>query len=437
MFFVDIKKESKPLTIRKTILANLDKEIERVIQSFCGLLNLSLVELNIGENEIMTADGIVTVYEVNYKLRDENGNIGKYKTFIPKFVGNYIILNGMRYVFVYSIADRYLTRFGAQKTDAKLSNLYRKVVFKNILSDNIVYYESKHKKLPLLNFLILYRWRDQDPGLSHPPDILQSLYELLAENNYHVTLEQLDTAQTTEQKKNKKRSEKPKIEVIHSENTITYVDVQTNQKLIVDVTYESNYRTRLAKSFKDYGGNHVLEKLLGKKTYEVCNLLYGEFVAIFDPFVREEYKSPQDFIKLLMSTDFVDYIKSIDSHAAIKSKIIRLKTFVMHPLVRQLMHLLYEKIRTGKIPLKHTTTLSILYKVMQIELAEDKLNNPISETMLLLKATFAHKFAIKRLSPHIRLITDIQGIVDPIVTPESKKVGSVNYVVFEFDKEIL
>jgi len=105
-------------------------------------------------------------------------------------------------------------------------------------------------------------------------------------------------------------------------------------------------------------------------------------------------------------------------------------------LVRQLMHLLYERIRTRKLPRKHSTSLSILYKIMQVEYVEDKIHSPISEVMLQLKATYAHKFAMKRLSHKIRLVTDMLGYLDPIVTPESKKVGSVNYLVWQFENNI-
>ncbi len=439
MYFINLDIDSKPISYRKQVLNNITEDVKNTIIWFCDLIDAELIDLQIGEEDLMSTDGLISVYTIKYSLKDKkDGAICNYKTFIPRFIGNYIIVNGQRYVFIYSIADKFLDRFGTESMDAKLSNLYRKVVFKNILDETKpILYESKHKTLPVLNFLILYLLKNDESLMESDLSLLDLLYMVLQQTGFQVDMQELDNNQSNIVTTVTKGKKVKYITIQETETSIVYTDTSVNKQLIVDVTYESNYRRRFAKSFKDYGGSKLLERLMGKHSFEIMTLLYGEINAIFDPLVRQEFKDPYYFLfTFIPSNDFYNYIKNCGLYSSLKSKTVRFKTFLLHPLVRQLMHLLYERIRTRKLPRKHSTSLSILYKIMQVEYVEDKIHSPISEVMLQLKATYAHKFAMKRLSHKIRLVTDMLGYLDPIVTPESKKVGSVNYLVWQFENNI-
>ena len=439
MYFINLNIDSKPISYRKQVLNNITEDVKNTIIWFCDLIDAELIDLQIEEEDLMSTDGLISVYTIKYSLKDKkDGAICNYKTFIPRFIGNYIIVNGQRYVFIYSIADKFLDRFGTESMDAKLSNLYRKVVFKNILDETKpILYESKHKTLPILNFLILYLLKNDESLMESNLSLLDLLYMVLQQTGFQVDMQELDNNQSNIVTTVTKGKKVKYITIQETETSIVYTDTSVNKQLIVDVTYESNYRRRFAKSFKDYGGSRLLERLMGKHSFEIMTLLYGEINAIFDPLVRQEFKDPYYFLfTFVPSNDFYNYIKNCGLYSSLKSKTVRFKTFLLHPLVRQLMHLLYERIRTRKLPRKHSTSLSILYKIMQVEYVEDKIHSPISEVMLQLKATYAHKFAMKRLSHKIRLVTDMLGYLDPIVTPESKKVGSVNYLVWQFENNI-
>lgn len=439
MYFINLDIDSKPISYRKQVLNNITEDIKNTITWFCDLIDAELIDLQIEEEDLMSTDGLISVYTIKYSLKDKkDGAICNYKTFIPRFIGNYIIVNGQRYVFIYSIADKFLDRFGTESMDAKLSNLYRKVVFKNILDETKpILYESKHKTLPVLNFLILYLLKNDESLMESNLSLLDLLYMVLQQTGFQVDMQELDNNQSNIVTTVTKGKKVKYITIQETETSIVYTDTSVNKQLIVDVTYESNYRRRFAKSFKDYGGSRLLERLMGKHSFEIMTLLYGEINAIFDPLVRQEFKDPYYFLfTFVPSNDFYNYIKNCGLYSSLKSKTVRFKTFLLHPLTRQLMHLLYERIRTRKLPRKHSTSLSILYKIMQVEYVEDKIHSPISEVMLQLKATYAHKFAMKRLSHKIRLVTDLLGYLDPIVTPESKKVGSVNYLVWQFENNI-
>lgn len=439
MYFINLNIDSKPISYRKQVLNNITDVVRNAIIWFCDLIDAELIDLQIEEEDLMSTDGLISVYTIKYSLKDKkDGAICNYKTFIPRFIGNYIIVNGQRYVFIYSIADKFLDRFGTESMDAKLSNLYRKVVFKNVLDETKpILYESKHKTLPVLNFLILYLLKNDESLMESNLSLLDLLYMVLQQTGFQVNMQELDNNQSNTVTTVTKGKKVKYITIQETEASIVYTDTSVNKQLIVDVTYESNYRRRFAKSFKDYGGSRLLERLMSKHSFEIMTLLYGEISAIFDPLVRREFKDPHHFLfTFIPSNDFYNYIKNCGLYSSLKSKTVRFKTFLLHPLVRQLMHLLYERIRTRKLPRKHSTSLSILYKIMQIEYVEDKIHSPISEVMLQLKATYAHKFAMKRLSHKIRLVTDMLGYLDPIVTPESKKVGSVNYLVWQFENDI-
>jgi hypothetical protein len=439
MYFINLNIDSKPISYRKQVLNNITEDVKNTIIWFCDLIDAELIDLQIEEEDLMSTDGLVSVYTIKYSLKDKkDGAICNYKTFIPRFIGNYIIINGQRYVFIYSIADKFLDRFGTESMDAKLSNLYRKVVFKNVLDETKpILYESKHKTLPVLNFLILYLLKNDESLMESNLSLLDLLYMVLQQTGFQVDMQELDNNQSNIVTTVTKGKKVKYITIQETETSIVYTDTSVNKQLIVDITYESNYRRRFAKSFKDYGGSRLLERLMGKHSFEIMTLLYGEITAIFDPLVRQEFKDPYYFLfTFVPSNDFYNYIKNCGLYSSLKSKTVRFKTFLLHPLVRQLMHLVYERIRTRKLPRKHSTSLSILHKIMQVEYVEDKIHNPISEVMLQLKATYAHKFAMKRLSHKIRLVTDMLGYLDPIVTPESKKVGSVNYLVWQFEHNI-
>jgi len=439
MYFINLNIDSKPISYRKQVLNNITEDVKNTIIWFCELIDAELIDLQIEEEDLMSTDGLISVYTIKYSLRDKkDGAICNYKTFIPRFIGNYIIINGQRYVFIYSIADKFLDRFGTESMDAKLSNLYRKVVFKNILDETKpILYESKHKTLPILNFLILYLLKNDESLMESNLSLLDLLYMVLQQTGFRVDMQELDNNQSNIVTTVTKGKKAKYITIQETETSIVYTDTSVNKQLIVDVTYESNYRRRFVKSFKDYGGSRLLERLMGKQSFEIMTLLYGEIYAIFDPLVRQEFKDPYYFLfTFVPSNDFYNYIKNCGLYSSLKSKTVRFKTFLLHPLIRQLMHLVYERIRTRKLPRKHSTSLSILHKIMQVEYVEDKIHNPISEVMLQLKATYAHKFAMKRLSHKIRLVTDMLGYLDPIVTPESKKVGSVNYLVWQFENNI-
>jgi hypothetical protein len=439
MYFINLNIDSKPISYRKQVLNNITEDVKNTIIWFCDLIDAELIDLQIEEEDLMSTDGLISVYTIKYSLKDKkDGAICNYKTFIPRFIGNYIIINGQRYVFIYSIADKFLDRFGTESMDAKLSNLYRKVVFKNILDETKpILYESKHKTLPILNFLILYLLKNDESLMESNLSLLDLLYMVLQQTGFQVDIQELDNNQSNIVTTVTKGKKVKYITIQETETSIVYTDTSVNKQLIVDVTYESNYRRRFVKSFKDYGGSRLLERLMGKHSFEIMTLLYGEINAIFDPLVRREFKDPYYFLfTFVPSNDFYNYIKNCGLYSSLKSKTVRFKTFLLHPLVRQLMHLVYERIRTRKLPRKHSTSLSILHKIMQVEYVEDKIHNPISEVMLQLKATYAHKFAMKRLSHKIRLVTDMLGYLDPIVTPESKKVGSVNYLVWQFENNI-
>jgi hypothetical protein len=439
MYFINLNIDSKPISYRKQVLNNITEDVKNTIIWFCDLIDAELIDLQIEEEDLMSTDGLISVYTIKYSLKDKkDGAICNYKTFIPRFIGNYIIINGQRYVFIYSIADKFLDRFGTESMDAKLSNLYRKVVFKNVLDETKpILYESKHKTLPVLNFLILYLLKNDESLMESNLSLLDLLHMVLQQAGFQVDMQELDNNQSNIVTTVTKGKKVKYITIQETETSIVYTDTSVNKQLIVDVTYESNYRRRFAKSFKDYGGTRLLERLMGKHSFEIMTLLYGEITAIFDPLVRQEFKDPYYFLfTFVPSNDFYNYIKNCGLYSSLKSKTVRFKTFLLHPLVRQLMHLVYERIRTRKLPRKHSTSLSILHKIMQVEYVEDKIHNPISEVMLQLKATYAHKFAMKRLSHKIRLVTDMLGYLDPIVTPESKKVGSVNYLVWQFEHNI-
>lgn len=439
MYFINLNIDSKPISYRKQVLSNIREDIKNTIIWFCDLIDAELIDLQIEEEDLMSTDGLISVYTIKYSLKDKkDGAICNYKTFIPRFIGNNVIINGQRYVFIYSIADKFLDRFGTESMDAKLSNLYRKVVFKNILDETKpILYESKHKTLPILNFLILYLLKNNESLMESNLSLLDLLHMVLQQTGFQVDTQELDNNQSSIVTTATKGKKIKYITIQETETSIVYTDTSVNKQLIIDVTYESNYRRRFAKSFKDYGGSRLLERLMGKHSFEIMTLLYGEITAIFDPFVRQEFKDPYYFLfTFVPSNDFYNYIKNCGLYSSLKSKTVRFKTFLLHPLVRQLMHLLYERIRTRKLPRKHSTSLSILYKIMQVEYVEDKIHSPISEVMLQLKSTYAHKFAMKRLSHKIRLVTDMLGYLDPIVTPESKKVGSVNYLVWQFENDI-
>jgi hypothetical protein len=439
MYFINLNIDSKPISYRKQVLNNITEDVKNTIIWFCDLIDAELIDLQIEEEDLMSTDGLISVYTIKYSLKDKkDGAICNYKTFIPRFIGNYIIINGQRYVFIYSIADKFLDRFGTESMDAKLSNLYRKVVFKNVLDETKpILYESKHKTLPILNFLILYLLKNDESLMESNLSLLDLLYMVLQQTGFQVDMQELDNNQSNIVTTVTKGKKVKYITIQETETSIVYTDTSVNKQLIVDVTYESNYRRRFVKSFKDYGGSRLLERLMGKHSFEIMTLLYGEINAIFDPLVRQEFKDPYYFLfTFVPSNDFYNYIKNCGLYSSLKSKTVRFKTFLLHPLVRQLMHLVYERIRTRKLPRKHSTSLSILHKIMQVEYVEDKIHNPISEVMLQLKATYAHKFAMKRLSHKIRLVTDMLGYLDPIVTPESKKVGSVNYLVWQFEHNI-
>ena len=439
MYFINLNIDSKPISYRKQVLNNITEDVKNTIIWFCDLIDVELIDLQIEEEDLMSTDGLISVYTIKYSLKDKkDGAICNYKTFIPRFIGNYIIINGQRYVFIYSIADKFLDRFGTESMDAKLSNLYRKVVFKNILDETKpILYESKHKTLPVLNFLILYLLKNDESLMESNLSLLDLLYMVLQQTGFQVDMQELDNNQSNIVTTVTKGKKVKYITIQETETSIVYTDTSVNKQLIVDVTYESNYRRRFVKSFKDYGGSRLLERLMGKHSFEIMTLLYGEISAIFDSLVRREFKDPYYFLfTFVPSNDFYNYIKNCGLYSSLKSKTVRFKTFLLHPLVRQLMHLVYERIRTRKLPRKHSTSLSILYKIMQVEYVEDKIHSPISEVMLQLKATYAHKFAMKRLSHKIRLVTDMLGYLDPIVTPESKKVGSVNYLVWQFENNI-
>lgn len=439
MYFINLNIDNKPISYRKQVLNNITEDVKNTIIWFCDLIDVELIDLQIEEEDLMSTDGLISVYTIKYSLKDKkDGAICNYKTFIPRFIGNYIIINGQRYVFIYSIADKFLDRFGTESMDAKLSNLYRKVVFKNILDETKpILYESKHKTLPVLNFLILYLLKNDESLMESNLSLLDLLYMVLQQTGFQVDMQELDNNQSNIVTTVTKGKKVKYITIQETETSIVYTDTSVNKQLIVDVTYESNYRRRFVKSFKDYGGSRLLERLMGKHSFEIMTLLYGEISAIFDSLVRQEFKDPYYFLfTFVPSNDFYNYIKNCGLYSSLKSKTVRFKTFLLHPLVRQLMHLVYERIRTRKLPRKHSTSLSILYKIMQVEYVEDKIHSPISEVMLQLKATYAHKFAMKRLSHKIRLVTDMLGYLDPIVTPESKKVGSVNYLVWQFENNI-
>jgi hypothetical protein len=439
MYFINLNIDSKPISYRKQVLNNITEDVKNTIIWFCDLIDAELIDLQIEEEDLMSTDGLISVYTIKYSLKDKkDGAICNYKTFIPRFIGNYIIINGQRYVFIYSIADKFLDRFGTESMDAKLSNLYRKVVFKNILDETKpILYESKHKTLPVLNFLILYLLKNDESLMESNLSLLDLLYMVLQQTGFQVDMQELDNNQSNIVTTVTKGKKVKYITIQETETSIVYTDTSVNKQLIVDITYESNYRRRFVKSFKDYGGSKLLERLMGKHSFEIMTLLYGEISAIFDPLVRQEFKDPYYFLfTFVPSNDFYNYIKNCGLYSSLKSKTVRFKTFLLHPLIRQLMHLVYERIRTRKLPRKHSTSLSILHKIMQVEYVEDKIHNPISEVMLQLKATYAHKFAMRRLSHKIRLVTDMLGYLDPIVTPESKKVGSVNYLVWQFENNI-
>ncbi|MFN4150755.1 MAG: hypothetical protein ACK4IX_07405, partial [Candidatus Sericytochromatia bacterium] len=235
----------------------------------------------------MSTDGLISVYTIKYSLKDKkDGAICNYKTFIPRFIGNYIIVNGQRYVFIYSIADKFLDRFGTESMDAKLSNLYRKVVFKNILDETKpIIYESKHKTLPVLNFLILYLLKNDENLMESNLSLLDLLYMVLQQTGFQVDMQELDSNQSNILTTVTKGKKVKYITIQETETSIVYTDTSVNKQLIVDVTYESNYRRRFAKSFKDYGGSKLLERLMGRNSFETMTLLYGEIYAIFDPLV--------------------------------------------------------------------------------------------------------------------------------------------------------
>lgn len=481
MFGLFENKFKSPIINYKQQLNNsLKDEIIEYINWFANKLNLEVKKIEFIEEPITFQDSIVTVDKLRYVLYNPVLNKDHIlNTYVFKFLDNYIIINGLRYTFVFSQTDKPITRFGTYSKDIKLSNLYRKIVFKNALDlDNInteIKYESKFITMPLLFMLILLEY-DRNYMYSYNElqniNIKKLLYELheIVYKKFNIEYNYIEFNENIKQKKlkaaniftinkikdsllfNKILSKTDELNNIRLNilndfavdfNTINIdKNIFDEYNIVVHKIFDREYILNLKdkpifikKLFYNYKVTNKQLNLLLQPTLTTKKVL-SEFKALFDPFTCKilNVNDHIDFLeKYIYTTNIIEYANNIGVYTDAATKQIAIKQFILYPLIRQIAHFIFTYNIYGieRLPLKHNITFSILYKSMQIELADGHLNNPASEYAINTKITYMHRFAIKRATTATRLMTNFIGILDPIATTETKKTGANNYLVIE------
>jgi RNA polymerase Rpb2, domain 3. len=420
--------QSPVLEYRKNI--DLKEDIRKHLEYTMQKTGYKLKDLKIQTENLLLSDGLITVYDVRYTFYNPYyDTTHSYHVYLPQFLNDYyIILNGMRYAFIYSFVDKPLTRFGSDSSSVKLSNMYVKFEFRNVF-DETKQLQVRFKKftIPLLNFVLGYYY------VNNAFETYTDLFKYVLDK-MRVKYSLNHFAANNEKQNN--------IKIQKEDQTIKILIPQENTEIIV--TEFTPLQGRLLTSFKYYKVPGILQSIFAKKTPLQARKLFANFESVFDYQTLQdlEINSSEEFIEQYILNDKMYYAtKDLYMFTNLRTKRVALKIFLLHPLIRQLsMILQYWYIDKGsRLPKKHTVTLAILYKIMQIELAEGKLHNPISEVALNCKVTYMNKFAIKRRSASTRLIpSDMLGIICPISTPETQKVGAVNWLVLvpniKFDK---
>lgn len=413
---------------------DIKDEAIKYIHWLADKLDFKVSNIKFEDVQINFQDWMLTLEKLRYEYY--NPILDKkhvFTTYLFKFIDNYIILNGLRYIFVFSQTDKPITRFGSNSIDIKISNLYRKVVFKNALSeeDLPIKYESKFLSMSAL-FMIVLLMQDYLNLQSNEVDIYRLHEEVYNKFNLSYTKELKITSENTKKNKSRKQNTKTKIyTVIKDENIVEHHVLDYIYTIDLSNVYNSFIR-RLIKYYNV--PNRLLTMYFNKNI--LIKKVVSEFKALFDPFTSEQLNvvDHKDFLdKYIFNAKVVDVAKQIGLYTDAAKKQITVKQFLLYPLVRQIAHMIfmYNLYGISKVPLKHNITLSILFKSMQIELADGHLNNPAAEYALNTKITYMHKFAVKRTNSKTRLITNLKGIIDPIATPETKKTGANNYLVVD------
>lgn len=415
---------------------DIKDEVIKYIYWLADKLGFKVLDIKTEDVQINFQDWMLTLEKLKYEYY--NPVLDKkhiFTTYLFKFLDNYIILNGLRYIFVFSQTDKAITRFGSNSIDIKISNLYRKVVFKNALSDDElpIKYESKFLSVSAL-FMLIMLMQDYLGLQNNETDIYRLHEELYKKLNLDFTKELKTDIKDTKKQKSKKQqyTNKTKIYTVVKDDNIVEHHVLD---YVYTIDLSNVYNTFIRRLIKFYNVPSRLLNMYFNKNILVKKSI-SEFKALFDPFTCEQLNVTdfRDFLdNYIFTAKIVDTAKQVGMYTDATKKQITIKQFLLYPLVRQIAHMIfmYNLYGITKIPLKHNITLSILFKSMQIELADGHLNNPAAEFALNTKITYMHKFAVKRTNSKTRLITNLKGIIDPIATPETKKTGANNYLVVD------
>ncbi len=437
MLGLETTAQSKILEFRKNI--NIEAEIKKLLNWMLSVTGFELRDFKLEIKNVLLSHGITVVYQGKYTIYNPYFNTEHKFTFvIPKFINEYyMLINGLRYAFIYSFVDKALTRFGSGSTDAKLSNLYVRADIRNIFSNKPLQYWAKNYSNNLLNFIFAYYYIEKN--LQTYDDIL--LYIL---NVANISYKQISALPDYMQKILKQSNKYSKYLVYtipdqNNENIVYFVN--TIQNTIYELHIINEWQKRLFVEFKPIKHLNMELALLNKKTIKQGKKIIVFFKTIFDLFTMQmlNVNSVDEFVEKYLIHGYIKTAtEQLKAFTNIKTKRVMIKLFLLHPLIRQIMRIIYEYyLNKGEtLARKHSITLSILHKILQIELAEDKIKNPIAEVALNSKISYINKFALKRNSQSIRLVNNMLGVLDVVATPETKKVGSVNWLVFGYDGEI-
>ncbi len=429
--------KSKVLDFRKLI--NVEQEIKRIIDWMLSVTKFELVDFKLNVKNVLLTDGLTVIYEGKYTLRNpKTDTLHKFTFLVPKFINEYyMLINSMRYAFIFSFVDKALTRFGSKSNDAKLSNLYVRADIRNIFSDAPLQYWAKNYNNHLLNFIFAYYYIEKN--IQNYNDLIQYVLD-----KFNVDYEYIETLpdNITAILKQKNKYNKYLVFTMYDEenNTVYFINKVDNINYKITNIIDK-WQLRLLTEFKPIKTSQMEVALLNKKTLKQGKKVIVFFKTLFDLFTMEmlEIKTIDEFVeKYLIQGYIAERIKDMAQFTNIKTKRVMIKLFFLHPFIRQIMKIIYDYYYDGGETLvkKHSITLAIFHKILQIELAEGKINNPISEVALNSKISYINKFALRRNSQSVRLINNLSGVLDVVATPETKKVGSVNWLVFGYDGDI-
>ncbi len=437
MLGLELTAQSKILEFRKQI--DIEAEIKKLINWMLDVTGFKLKDFSLETKNVLLSHGITVVYQGKYTLINPYFNTEHKFTFVmPKFINEYyMLINGMRYAFIYSFVDKALTRFGSGSTDAKLSNLYVRADIRNIFSKKPLQYWAKNYSNNLLNFIFAYYYIEKE--LQTYDDIL--LYILNLANIEYKKIDELPDYMQKVIKQSNKYSKYLVYTIQDQQNEDIVYFVNTIQETIYELHITNEWHKRLFVEFKPIKQLNMEVALLNKKTIKQGKKVIVFFKTIFDLFTLEmlDISSVDEFVRTYLLNGYIKTAtENLKSFTNIKTKRVMIKLFLLHPLIRQIMRIIYEYyLNKGEtLAKKHSITLSILHKILQIELAEDKIKNPIAEIALNSKISYVNKFALKRNSQSIRLVNNMLTVLDVVATPETKKVGSVNWLVFGYDGDI-